>query len=317
MELRQLEYFIAIIDSGAFSRAAMKLGVGQPMLSRQIRALEQEFGVELYHRTGRGIAVTEAGKILEDHARTMLATASAARRDVGALGLSPAGSVVIGMPPSVGKTLAAPIVKRFSAEFPNVRLGVIEGFSAHVLEWLLTGRMDIAVLYDSPRIQSLLTDPLLQDELFLLGPPGDPAGVGDGPVPAARLREIPLILPSRPDGLRLLLDDVTRHLGIAPDIRIEMDAMNSTLRLVAQGVAYTVLSYSCAHDLVSTGQIRCWRLVEPTITRSLVVASSTQRPSTRPARALAGLVREEAQAMVDQGLWSPHAQGPAGTRPPG
>src|SRR5438128_276667 len=112
MELRQLKYFIAIIDSGAFSRAALKLSVGQPVLSRQIKALENEFGVDLYHRTGRGITLTEAGKMLEKYARGILETTANAQKDIASLGLSPTGNVVIGMPPSVGAALAAPIVKQ-------------------------------------------------------------------------------------------------------------------------------------------------------------------------------------------------------------
>lgn len=305
MELRQLEYFIAIIDSGAFSRAALKLSVGQPVLSRQIKALENEFGVDLYHRTGRGIALTEAGKMLEKYARGILETSAAAQKEIASLGLSPTGNVVIGMPPSVGAVLAAPIVERFSAQYPKVLLGVMEGFSAHVLDWLLTGRIDIAVLYDTPRIHSLVTDPLLTDELFLLGPAKDPAGVGAGAVPASELQRIPLILPSRPHGLRVLVDDFMERMNAEPNVRIEIDAMHSTLRLVESGVAYTVLSYSCVHDLVQSGRLRCWRLVEPAMTRTLVVASSTQRPTTKASRALAGIVREQAQAMVSKGLWSP------------
>jgi len=306
VELRQLEYFIAIIDSGAFSRAALKLSVGQPVLSRQIKALENEFGVDLYHRTGRGIALTEAGKMLETYARGILETTANAQKDIASLGLSPTGNVSIGMPPSVGAALAVPIVKRFSEQFPKVMLGVMEGFSAHVLDWLVTGRIDIAVLYDTPRIHSLMTDPLLTDELFLLGPAHDPANVGSGAVATASLKDIPLILPSRPHGLRVLLDDFLERIGVEANVRIEIDAMHSTLKLVEQGVAYTVLSYSCVHDLVKSGRIRCWRLVEPTMTRTLVVASSSQRPSTKASRALAGIVRDEAQAMVSRGLWSPH-----------
>jgi LysR family transcriptional regulator, nitrogen assimilation regulatory protein len=305
VELRQLEYFIAIIDSGAFSRAALKLSVGQPVLSRQIKALENEFGVDLYHRTGRGIALTEAGKMLEKYARGILETTANAQKDIASLGLSPTGNVVIGMPPSVGAALAVPIVREFSMQFPKVLLGVMEGFSAHVLEWLVTGRIDVAVLYDSPRIHTLMTDPLLTDELFLLGPASDPAGLGSGAVPTASLQHIPLILPSRPHGLRLLLDDFLERMGLEANVRIEIDAMHSTLRLVEQGVAYTVLSYSCVHDLVESGRIRCWRLVEPTMTRTLVVASSTQRASTKASRALGGIVRDEAHKLVNQGLWSP------------
>jgi len=305
MELRQIEYFITIIDSGAFSRAALKLNVGQPVLSRQIKALEGEFGVDLYHRTGRGISLTEAGKVLEKYAREILATSGRAQQEIAALGLSPTGKVVIGMPPSVSTTLAAPVVERFSTLFPKVQLGVVEGFSAHVLDWLVSGRIDVAVLYLIPNIHSLLTTPLLTDEIFLLGPASDPARLGQGPVPTSSLQHIPMILPSRPHGLRLQLDECLSSMGLTPDVRFEIDSLHTTLKLVEGGMGYTVLSYSFVHDLVQAGRIRYWRLVDPTMTRSLVVASSTQRPSTKASRVLASIVRELAQDMYRKGVWSP------------
>ncbi len=305
MELRQLEYFIAIAETGAFSRAAVRLCVGQPVLSRQMKALEQELGTELYYRTGRGIVLSEAGKILEQHARGVLETTAGARRAIRALGSAPAGRVVIGMPPSVGAVLTEPLVRQFRTEFPMVSLGVMEGFSGHVLEWLTTGRIDVAVLYNAPRTSALVTAPLLTDELFLLGPVADPAGAGDGAVRAAQLGSIPLILPSRPHGLRVLVDDFLAGIGVAPNVQVEMDAMPSTLSLVESGIGYTILSYSSAHQQIESGRIKKWTIVDPSMTRSLVVATSTQRPVTKAARALVGFVRKHVDALVAQGRWSP------------
>jgi LysR family nitrogen assimilation transcriptional regulator len=305
MELRQLEYFIAIAETGAFSRAAVRLSVGQPILSRQIKALEQELGTELYHRTGRGIVLSEAGKIFEQHARGVLETTAGARRALYALASTPAGRVVIGMPPSVGAVLTASLVRQFRSEFPKVSLGVMEGFSGHVLEWLMTGRIDVAVLYNAPRTSVLVTEPLLTDELFLLGPVSDPAGAGNGTVAASQLARIPLILPSRPHGLRVLVDDLLSGIGVAPNVQVEIDAMPSTLSLVESGIGYTILSYSSAHHLIEAGRIRKWSIVEPTMTRSLVVATSTQRPVTKAARALVGLVRKQVDALIAEGRWAP------------
>jgi LysR family transcriptional regulator, nitrogen assimilation regulatory protein len=306
MELRQLEYFIAIAETGAFSRAAIRLGVAQPILSRQIKALEQELGAELYYRTGRGIVLSEAGKVLEQHARGVLETTAGAKRAIHSLGSAPSGRVVIGMPPSVGAVLTTPIVRQFRTEFPKVSLGVMEGFSGHVLEWLTTGRIDVAVLYNAPRTSALVTDPLLTDELYLLGPVSDPAGAGDGELAAKRLAEIPLILPSRPHGLRVLVDDFLAGIGITPNVQVEIDAMPSTLSLVESGIGYTILSYSSVHHLLEAGRIRKWSIVQPAMTRSLVVATSTQRPVTKAARALVGFVRKQVETLVAEGRWSPN-----------
>jgi len=305
MELRQLEYFIAIAETGAFSRAAIRLGIGQPVLSRQMKALAHELGAELFHRTGRGIVLSEAGKLLEQHARGVIETTAGAKRAIHSLGTAPSGRVVIGMPPSVGAVLTAPIVRQFRGEFPRVSLGVMEGFSGHVLEWLTTGRIDVAVLYNAPRTSALATYPLLTDELFLLGPASDPAQAGEGPVPASRLAEIPLILPSRPHGLRVLVDDFLAGAGVTPNVQVEIDAMHSTLSLVESGMGYTILSYSPVHDAIDGGRIRFWQVVDPKMTRSLVVATSTQRPITKAARALVGFVRRQVDSLVAEGRWAP------------
>ncbi|MFO1321212.1 MAG: LysR substrate-binding domain-containing protein [Burkholderiales bacterium] len=305
MELKQLEYFIAIAEAGTFSGASVRLSVGQPVLSRQIRALEEELGTRLYTRTGRGIALSEAGKLFEQHARGVLEQAANARSAIDALRSTPSGRVVIGMPPSVGAVLTASLVAQFRAQFDRVSLGVIEGFSGHVLEWLTTGRVDVAVLYDAPRSPALAAQPLVTDELYLLGPADDPAGVGAAPLSAARLAEIPLILPSRPHGLRLLVDDALASLDVSPDVRIEIDAMPSTLTLVERGVAYTILSYSCVDSLIRAGRIRYWPIVQPTMTRTLVVATSTQRPVTMAARALREMVVGQVRRLIEERRWTP------------
>jgi LysR family nitrogen assimilation transcriptional regulator len=305
MDLRQIEYFLAITDCGAFSRAAGKLSVSQPILSRQIKTLEDTLGAKLYHRTGRGVALTEAGKLLEKYARVMLEARSAAQFEIASVGLSPTGHVRIGMPPSVAAAMTGTIVQRFSQKFPKVLLGVMEGFGAHVLDWLVSGRIDVAILQDTPHSRALSTDELFTDELFLLGPIDNPFGVGDGVVPMAALKDIPLILPSRPHGLRLLVDTfLARFGGHVANVCAEIDAVPTTLGLVEAKVAYTVIPYACVHHLVETKRVRYWRL-EPTIRRKFVLASSTLLPSTEASRALAEIVRAQARVMVRSGKWSP------------
>ena len=110
MELRQLEYFIAIADAGTFSQAAIRLSVGQPVLSRQIKALEKELGATLYYRTGRGIVLSEAGKLFEQHARAVLEAMAGVKSAIYALEATPTGCVVIGMPLSVGVVLTVLLV---------------------------------------------------------------------------------------------------------------------------------------------------------------------------------------------------------------
>jgi LysR family nitrogen assimilation transcriptional regulator len=280
------------------------------MLSRKIKLLELELGTELFHRTGRGVVLSEGGKLLEQYARGILDTAESAKTAIQALGASPVGQVTIGMPSSIATVLAIELVQEFRRAFPNVSLKVMEGYSGHVLEWLTTARLDVAVLYDTPNLKgkTLRTDPILSDELFLIGSPKDPARIGNGPVQSARLAEIPLVLPSRPHGIRILVDEAMDHNGLTANVQMEIDAMHSMIALAESGLGYTVLSYSSVRDLVIAKRVRIWRIVEPVITRSLVITTTNQRPSTKPARDLTRIFQELINSHVRDGRWAPPSE---------
>jgi LysR family nitrogen assimilation transcriptional regulator len=307
MELDQLKTFLVVAESGTFSRAAIRLSSTQPMLSRKIKLLEEEMGTELFHRTGRGVVLSEGGKLLEQYARGLLDTAASAKAAVQALGNSPVGQVTIGMPSSIATVLAIELVQEFRRAFPQVSLKVMEGYSGHVLEWLTAARLDVAVLYDTPNLKgnTLRTDPILSDELYLIGSAKDPARVGNGPVRAHRLADIPLVLPSRPHGIRILVDEAMTHTGRQPNVQLEIDAMHSMLALAEGGLGYTILSYSSVRELVTAKRLRIWRIVDPTITRTLVITTTSQRPTTKPVRDLTRIFQELIASHVRDGRWSP------------
>ncbi len=309
MDIKQLRVFSTVAEFGSFSRAAVSLSLGQPVLSRQIKALETELGVELLYRNGRGVVLTEAGKLLDSYAKGILEQMSRAESEIAALRSNPRGTIVIGMPPSVGVVLTTPLVKGFRERFPLVAMRVVEGFSGHVLEWLVNGRIDVAVLYNAPWMSNLVSEPLLQDELFLLGAAEDPCRLPEGPVQASLLAELPMILPSRPHGLRLVLDQLLASAGITPRIDLEVEAMPSTLNLVQQGIGYTILSYSSVHHLVTAGRIKYWRIENPALSRELILATSSQRPISQAIRALTETVRREVRRLKKEGLWEPPRAG--------
>src|SRR4051794_9313430 len=162
MELKQLKYFLCVAELGSFSKAAVQLSVAQPILSRQIRSLEHDLNAELFYRNGRGIVLSEAGKLLETYAREIIGTADRASFEITAMKSAPRGRITIAMPPSIGWVLTVPLVLRCRREFPMIALHVVEGFSGHVTEWLSTGRIDIGVVYNAPRLPALMTEPLLE-----------------------------------------------------------------------------------------------------------------------------------------------------------
>jgi LysR family nitrogen assimilation transcriptional regulator len=298
MELRQLSFFLGVADSGSFSRAAVRLSVAQPILSRQIKLLEEELGVELLYRNGRGVVLSEAGKMLETYARNIVDLVEQARSQMSALRNMPQGRVAIAMPPSIGWMLTGPLVLRCREAFPNIALHLVEGFSGHVAEWLSTGSIDIGIVYQAPRRPTLATEPLFSDDLILLGAVDDPLKLEGDSVDTAKLAEIPVILPARPHGLRVLIDNELEKLGVTARVEFEVDAMPSTLSLVERGVGYTVLSEGAVKHLLSAGRIRRWALKNPTLKRELLLATSTQHPLTVATRLVTRLIRDEVQSIL-------------------
>jgi LysR family transcriptional regulator, nitrogen assimilation regulatory protein len=305
MDIKKLKAFSVVAEFGGFSRAAGVLNVAQPVLSRQVRALEEELGVQLVYRNGRGIVLTEAGALLNEYAKGVLTTLARAESEVAALGSNPRGNVVIGMPPSMGSVLTVPLIQRFRSEHPSINMRVIEGFSGYLLEWLLTGKIDVAVLYNAPKTKSVRSEPLLREELFLIGAADDPSKLRAGPLEAKRLADLPLILPSRPHGLRLLIDQILSSANIIPNVELEVDALPATIKLAENRVGYTIHSYSLAHELIQEGRVKCWPIVNPRLTRQLILASASQRPTTAATRALTNIVRSQVRELVGQGFWRP------------
>ncbi len=305
MDFKQLRYFLSLVDAGSFSKAAVMLGIGQPALSRYIRMLEEELGIELLYRNGRGIVLTEAGKILQEHAKAIIEHVSVASTEIQSLRSVPSGRVVVGVPPTVGHVLTVPLVRQLKDEFPKVSLQVMEGYSGHVMEWLSLGRIDIAILYNAAKTSTLNTEPLIEEELFLIGPVSDPMNIGGSSIKAADIARLPLSLPSHPHGLRVLVDSIFSRIGISLPVEFEIEALTANLKLAEEGSAYTILPYAAVQSLVVEGRVRVWAIEEPRFSRQLVLATSTQRPMTLTIRTLARMVRLQVQELVNRGVWKP------------
>lgn len=304
MDSKQLQFFLAVCGAGSFSKAALDLDVTQPLITRTIRGLEEELGVELFHRNGRGVVLSEAGTLLKAYGDEIIDRMRLATNAVASLKASPKGRLVLGVPPSVGTVLTVPLVKKIRNEFPNVALQVIEGFSGHILEWLLAGRIDAAVLYNSPNHPSVLSEPLADDELFLIGPTFGDDRPPPGQVNFDVFAQLPMILPSRPHGLRRLIDQLLADRGIYPRVEMELEAMPSTMLLVEEGAGYTVLPYASVHLLVEVGRLAVWPF-DPPITRTLVLATSSRKPMSSNFRPLLRTVRTELRDIMSTHIWKP------------
>jgi len=285
MDLRQLGYFVAVVDSGSFSRAAVALNLAQPTLSRQIGLLEADLGQRLLVRTGRGAAPTEAGSALLVHARSMLDSAQRARAEVRDLSLSPGGRLTIGLPPRVALGVGAVLVQRFRERFPRAVITVSEGLSLQLREWLIAGRLDLALLFDPAASPQLACKTLLRESLRLVAPAGAPKLPARVGLPA--LAAYPMVLPSAPNAIRSLLDAALRSRGITLQVVAEVGAVQTVLALVAKGMACTVLPESAVPQ---DAALQSAAIGPPAIRNKLVLATPLARPATRLTRDTTALV---------------------------
>jgi len=243
MDLKQLESFVRVAELGSFSRAARALGVAQPALSRQVRLLEVNLRQALLHRNGRGAVPTEAGQLLLEHARGILHQVARAHEDLARARGALAGHVAIGLPPTLARVLTVPLTRAFRQQVPAARLSVSEGLSTAMTDSLLNGRLDIAVLYNVTTSPGLDIEPLGHEELLWVSArtPDDP-GATDAILPLAALAEQPLVIPSRPNAIRMHVESTLAAIGRRPHIGLEMDGVAAILDLVADGAGGAVLS---------------------------------------------------------------------------
>ena len=274
---------------------AAALHMSQPALSQQVALLERETGQRLFIRTGRGVEATEAGLALLVHARGIFELADQARVDMRERQLTPSGRITIGLPPRVAHAMTADLVQRFRAEFPDAAISVAEGLSMRLREWLIAGRLDIAVLFDPPASPLLQMETLVREPLVVMA---------STPLPARmRLAEVAglqLVLPSRPNALRQLLEKETQPKGLALKVVAEVESIQTVLSLVARGVAATVLPASSLREWTHGAPPFIAAIHAPVIRNRLILAVPKARPATRLSRWVLQLTRELAERHYGQ-----------------
>lgn len=287
MDLKQLEYFVRVAELGSFTRASIALDIAQPALSRQIRLLEVELRQNLLTRTGRGAIPTEAGKLLLKHGRGILHQVEVAREELGAVRGGLAGRVSIGLPPSLSKLITVPLTQAFRQQLPHAQLTLTEGFSMLMQEGLRVGNLDMAVLYNSERSPELETITLHSEELVLISRKGSikaPVKKGSAgkrqPISLAEVATLPLILPSRPNAFRILVEGEMITIGCKPQISLEVDGLNAILSLVREGMGHAVLPSYTLSNVEDTALFTLRSIRSPRIMSELMLVRSARRAST-------------------------------------
>lgn len=278
MDFKQLQYFVQVAELGSFTRAAMVLKVAQPALSRQVRSLEVELRQNLFERNGRGVTLTDAGQRLLAHGRGILQQVQRAVLDLEAQRGAPVGRLALGVPPSVGRMLTAPLVNQFRERFPKATLTMVEGLSTYVLEWLVQGRIDCAVVYNAAPNTLLDMAPVLDERLYLVGARARRAAR----VLRASLNDVAtreLVIPSRPHSIRMLLETTLAGAGLKPRIGLEIESVPAILDVVESGSLHAVLTRSALRGREAQFLARPIHITKgQPLTTTLWLATSAQRP---------------------------------------
>jgi len=293
MDLKQLAYFVRVAELGSFTKASQALDVAQPALSRQVRLLEVELRQNLLIRNGRGATPTEAGRLLLEHGRGILHQVERAREELGRVRGSLAGRVAIGLPPSLARVLTVPLTRAFRQQLPEASLSISEGLSATMQEWLATGRLDIAVLYNALPAPEIEITPLRDEDLFLVQK--RPAGLAEEPpappVPLAEVALLPLVIPSRPNAIRMHVEAEMANIGCRPLVALEIDGVAAILDLVADGAGAALLSHNAVASSIRPSAYQTRPICEPPLRTRVCLATSSMRPATLTQQATLNLIK--------------------------
>jgi LysR family nitrogen assimilation transcriptional regulator len=301
MNLRALANFLCVAENGSLKAAAKLVHIAQPALTRQIALLEEEFGAPLFLRHHRGVTLTEAGERLREHAERILAEVAKTRVAMSNATEKPSGTVSLGLPTAMRYVLSSAVIAAYHKAYPDVQLKVHEAF-VHVLEELLqTRQLDVAIVFggaQKPDHFDLM--PLVSEDLYLAGPRN--AGLKlNIAVPIRDLAEVPMILISRRNEMRLVLERAMTARGRKFHSFLEVDGQPLTHDLVKQGVGYMVTPYCAVQAEIDAGELSGAPIRGLNMNWALCV--NRARAHAPAVRELITLIRQAVEDRVSDGRW--------------
>ncbi|MBY5538268.1 LysR family transcriptional regulator [Rhizobium leguminosarum] len=267
MNLASCFYLIKVAEHGSLSNAAVVLGVTQSALSRAIREMESELGVPIFHRDGRGVSLTEDGKVVLEAAQSVSATMADLRSALDASKGGAAKEITVGLMPSTAKLLTVPLMARLREDFPGTRMQIIEGATGHLVEWLNDGRLDLAVTNNSTAIKRFNPEPVVTHHLHLAAARGGPKLPSQ--ITFAELASYPLVIQSRSHSTRREIDNIATEQGVRLNVAVEADSLTAISQLVAAGLAYGLIPHFAVDNRTTQSAV----VVDPSIERTICLVT--------------------------------------------
>lgn len=290
MNLERWQLFVQIAELGSLSKAAAVRDTTQSAVSRQVRALETYCGARLFHRTGRGVALSEPGKRIFTRVKAWTDEAEQLAKDVKATAGNPVGVVRIGSIESTVNPLIKLLFQRSRKQYPGIQLRIVAGSSGQVSESLDQGQIDVGIVFRYEKGARSDDHPLLKVDTCLIGPAGD--AITRAPtVPFSKLDELPLILPGFPNTLRVVLDQIASRKRMSLNVIMESESLAVEKEIVAGGGGYTILGTHAVSRELEAGTLQAARIVSPTIERTIALRISRHHPTSDATREIARLIR--------------------------
>jgi DNA-binding transcriptional LysR family regulator len=276
--------------------------VAQPALSRQIKLLEHELRAELFTRNGRGMVLTDAGRLLLARTSGIVRQIDQVRDEIQSAGGPPSGRVVLGLVPTVSCVISARLARRTVDKYPGISLCIVESYSGHLMEWLHRGEMDLALIYGPSSDLHLTVQSLGRDPIVAVGPRG--SGLSNRKqVDIGWLLKQRLVLPSHSHGLRAMIEQAAAKKRLKLDVKLEADSFRVLTSLVEEGLGYTLLPPSSVRNEVASGRLETAAISKPAPMRELTLASPIDHPGSTAITLVSELLRDELSACRKEGLW--------------
>jgi DNA-binding transcriptional LysR family regulator len=281
--------FVKVTELGSLTHAAVALDLPQSVISRNIGALERECGTRLFRRTGRGVVLTDFGEQIFPRIKGLLAQADRLSDAIRTSGGEPLGEVRLGLLPSTAASFSGPLFRAATERLPKVRLHLTEGSSVQLEDWINQGRLDLSLLLRETEAETQGEITLRKVRLSLIGPASDPL-LTKPTIKFEQLAGLPLVLPGEPHLLRSRLDALARQRQVKLNVAAEADSIRLQEEIVAAGGGYAIV----AEPAVSSNPPRfnTVLIVDPELSRRIVLSMTLLRPHTLATGAIASLVQE-------------------------
>ena len=295
MDIKQLRSFITISETKNITKAATLLNIVQPAVSRQIHLLEDELGVELFERSRHGMHLTHEGKILEVYARRALKEIETAKIELTSSDGALEGTVNIGVLASLSELLSISLMHVIKSKYPKVNVKITVGYSGHLKDWLENGEIDLALIYGSVSSKFLDLQPLVREQLWLIGPYASELD-SERPIELKDMASYDLILPYAPHRLRTLIEQGFHKAKHELKISAEVNDLNVQKQLVKEGFGFTILPLVTIKNELGQHAFKAAPIHHPDFIREIGLAL----PNTRHISKLVHTIAQEVVQVSHQ-----------------